>query len=290
MNDYTLELIDLSTDIDGIVALHRRDIGGRLPNANTPLGWYRMGGPWMEPRLATSYLSEMLEHEALIWVVKRQGNIIAEMEVEPLSPRDYFLNLLLIDPDQRHSGLGTQILQQLVEHLRLLGGRRLITCPEKGVEPFYRRNRFRLFARRCRVEGSCASGAPVKGWLRAQKIPDGLPMLFGHNQPEQHHMHALFMRYFRILSPARKQIDLLTRSGMENDLIVGLDYLGHESSTSVWIFVWSNLSLETVYQHAVVAPSKVGTRKWFTYLAEKEADAFNLITTDYEEWWERSIY
>jgi GNAT superfamily N-acetyltransferase len=277
--------LDLDRDVEAVTALHRADLGGRRPAEDTPIGWFRLGGPWMESSIAQIYFDEIIGAGALVIVARHHNQLVAFAEVEPLSGGIFFLSNIMVAVDVRRVGLGREMLKQVVTELRRIGGTRLITCPESGVEHFYESAGFTLENTRIQVEGTVESGKPERVWSEICELPGNLHLSIGGNQPEEHHRLNWRMAYQRLLGPSGPVSRLLRCSDTPGGVLVDLrgSKPGHDVAT--WLLVWGQVPPEDALPLALDAAKAAGIRRWFTFVSEGYADVVGLDRVGRESWW-----
>jgi GNAT superfamily N-acetyltransferase len=286
---YTLSHIDILHDVDDIVSIHRADIGGHRPKLDTPDQWYKLGGPWMEPNLAKSYFSDIIANGGGIYVIRENGKVISEVEIEPISKDMVFLSLLIVHPDHRRKGVGREIIRLLNIELYRQGIRRIATCPEEEAKEFYAKLGYHPWKQRALIEGNnglSTSHLLPHSWSASSLPSNEAPMILGHNQPPQHHMIRFSMKYFEILNIGGRNILFFeTQYDAANKVIVGLYETGSAPDDKVWLFAWGQIPIETAFFLAVECARIHSSRDWFTYCSPEEAQALRICPDAEEAWW-----
>jgi GNAT superfamily N-acetyltransferase len=108
----------------------------------TPRERYVHGGPWVDLQTLDVHL-DLFEKfgQVLIATDSSIAKIVGELEYH-FSGKSAHIDWMMVSPNSQNRGIGTKMIQGLIEIVKQNGYNRISTEPEKGSETFYSKNGF----------------------------------------------------------------------------------------------------------------------------------------------------
>jgi GNAT superfamily N-acetyltransferase len=180
-------------DLLGLVALNRSDfVGDGLSR------WERwqQGGPWVDSDTLNLHMQVMAEAGGIILVARTTDTIVGEIELvfENIAPNTNQGNIawIVVDPEHRHEGIGTLLLEHTLKIARAKGCTQITTTAEDDeAVSFFQANSFNLSEREAKFTKLLKSGSlfPIRSsiqriplqWAPRQQVPLGFEPGLGIN-------------------------------------------------------------------------------------------------------------
>lgn len=155
MNDIIIERINPSADVPDLVSLNRKD--SETSETIKPDEWqhlsrmerWQQGGPWLDRQTLALHLSVMEEAGGIVLIARTPKLLVGELELlfetSARKTPQAFIAWMVVHPQFRHQGIGTQLIDFVVQIAKEQGCKRLFTTAENpNAAQFFEANNFQI--------------------------------------------------------------------------------------------------------------------------------------------------
>lgn len=178
-------------DAEHITQIHLSDAPSQVVAVTDPYIRWSHGGPWMHPLTARKYIER---------VTHRGGRIFLAVDKYPIGEADVWeshewhtrilhISLLWVHLKYRNKGVGSSLMNHILQHANRIGVTRITTWPEESALSFYDKWGFRLHLPQTYVK------LRAKNWhlkyeripFTPRKLPTTFTLLLGKTQCSREH-------------------------------------------------------------------------------------------------------